>query len=147
MNKPSIRGNIYILLEYLDSWLPIEHHHHYHHHHHHHIIIIIIIKATMTVTKSNHFPGYLVSDEGMLTLSASSHHNQSKESSREQGLTSKELREKQKYKTLTWSRRQLLHTRCFQLTIMVWILIWVQMQSYSILQGDSLICPRSSILK
>ena len=55
----------------------------------------------MTVTKSNHFPGYLVSDEGMLTLSASSHHNQSKESSREQGLTSKELREKQKYKTLT----------------------------------------------
>ena len=54
----------------------------------------------MTVTKSNHFPGYLVSDEGMLTLSASSHHNQSKESSREQGLTSKELREKQKYKTL-----------------------------------------------
>ena len=64
------------------------------------IIIIIMIKVAMTVTKSNHFPGYLVSDEGMLTLSASSHHNQSKESGREQGLTSKELREKQKYKTL-----------------------------------------------
>ena len=60
-----------------------------------------MIKVAMTVTKSNHFPGYLVSDEGMLTLSASSHHNQSKESGREQGLTAKELREKQKYNTLT----------------------------------------------
>ena len=69
--------------------------------HHNIYIIIIMIKVSMTVTKSNHFPGYLVSDEGMLTLSASSHHNQSKESGREQGLTAKELREKQKYNTLT----------------------------------------------
>ena len=69
--------------------------------HHNIYIIIIMIKVSMTVTKSNYFPGYLVSDEGMLTLSASSHHNQSKESGREQGLAAKELREKQKYNTLT----------------------------------------------
>ena len=95
MNKQSIRGNIYyynnLILDcplIIINIIII-------------IIIIIMIKVAMTVTKSNHFPGYLVSDEGMLTLSASSHHNQSNESGREQGLAAKELREKQKYNTLT----------------------------------------------